>query len=230
MKWVGYCRVSSKKQGKSGLGLAAQQKMITDYVTATGGELVETFVEVESGKIDERPELQRAIRTAELVGGRVLVGKLDRLSRDLHFITHLQKTKVDFVVCDLPNCDSFTIHIYGALAQRERELISARTKAGLAAAKARGVKLGSDNLKYADMDAARAKGVESVKAMADDFASKVKPMVTALRAQGATLREIAIHLDRAGVKTARGGRWTATAVKNVLARQVNGSGAQQGSV
>jgi len=217
-KWIGYSRVSSKKQGKSGLGLEAQQKMIADFVAANGGELVESFIEVESGKADDRPELAKAIRQAQLVGGRVLVGKLDRLSRDLNFITQLQKTKIDFTVCDMPNCDSFTIHIYGALAQREREMISARTKAGLAAAKARGVKLGTDNLQYADMDAARAKGVESVKVIADNFASKVKPMISALRAQGATLRAIADQLETAGVKTARGGKWTATAVKNVLQR------------
>ncbi|ACH40476.1 MAG: hypothetical protein ACD_55C00094G0004 [uncultured bacterium] len=217
-KWISYARVSSKKQGKSGLGLEAQQKMISDFIAANGGELVESFVEVESGKVDDRPELAKAIRKAQLVGGRVLVGKLDRLSRDLHFITQLQKTKIDFAVCDLPGCDSFTIHIYGALAQREREMISARTKAGLAAAKARGVKLGTDNLHHADMDAARAKGSESVKLMADDFASRVKPMISALRAQGATLREIAGQMEAAGVKTARGGKWTATAVKNVLAR------------
>lgn len=217
-KWIGYSRVSSKKQGKSGLGLEAQQKMISDFVAANGGELVESFVEVESGKIDDRPELAKAIQKAQLVGGRVLVGKLDRLSRDLNFITQLQKTRIDFTVCDMPNCDSFTIHIYGALAQREREMISARTKAGLAAAKARGVKLGTDNLQYADMDAARAKGVESVKVIADNFASKVKPMISALRAQGATLRAIAEQLESAGVKTARGGNWTATTVKNILER------------
>lgn len=218
MKWISYTRVSSKKQGKSGLGLEAQQKMISDFIAANGGELVESFVEVESGKVDDRPELAKAIRKAQLVGGRVLVGKLDRLSRDLHFITQLQKTKIDFAVCDLPGCDSFTIHIYGALAQREREMISARTKAGLAAAKARGVQLGTDNLHFADMAAARAKGAESVKLMADDFAARVKPTITALRAQGLTLRAIAAQLEGQGAKTARGGKWTATAVKNVLDR------------
>lgn len=217
-KWISYARVSSKKQGKSGLGLEAQQKMISDFIAANGGELVESFVEVESGKTDDRPQLAKAIRKAQLVGGRVLVGKLDRLSRDLHFITQLQKTKIDFAVCDLPGCDSFTIHIYGALAQREREMISARTKAGLAAAKARGVKLGTDNLHHADMVAARAKGAESVRMLADDFAAKVKPMISAMKSQGSTLREIAGQLEAAGVKTARGGKWTATAVKNVLER------------
>jgi len=216
-KWIGYIRVSTKKQGKSGLGLEAQQKMIADFVATNGGELVESYSEAESGKDDTRPELAKAIKHADLVGGRVLVGKLCRLSRDLHFITHLQKTKVDFAVCDLPGCDSFTVHLYGALAQKERERTSANTKAGLAAAKARGRKLGTNNLaSVADMDAARAKGAAASKQIAADYAAKVGPTISALYAQKMTLRAIAEQLEVSGVKTARGGDWTATAVKNVL--------------
>ncbi len=218
MKYVAYYRVSTQKQGKSGLGLEAQKKMVTDFVAINGGEIVAEYTEIESGKHDSRPELMNAMKHASLVGGRLLVGKLDRLSRDLHFITSLQKSRVDFVVSDLPGCDSFTINIYGSLAQREREMIASRTKAGLAAAKARGVKLGTNNLKPELVKDASAKGVQVRQQNADDFAARVKPTIEALIAQGNSLRGVAAELDKLGVKTARGGVWTPTAVKNVLAR------------
>lgn len=220
MKYVAYYRVSTQKQGKSGLGLDAQKKMVTDFVSIHGGEIIAEFTEVESGKRDDRPELMRAMKHAALVGGRLLVGKLDRLSRDLHFITRLQKSRVDFVVCDLPGCDSFTINIYGSLAQREREMIASRTKAGLAAAKAKGVKLGTNNLKPELVKEASAKGVRVRKGIADDFAARVKPTIEALIAGGMSLRGVAAELSILGVKTARGGNWTATAVKNAISRGV----------
>lgn len=223
MRYVAYYRVSTQKQGKSGLGLEAQRKMVADFIACNGGELSAEFTEVESGKVDDRPELLAAMRYADLVGGKLLVGKLDRLSRDLHFITSLQKSRVEFAVCDLPGCDSFTINIYGALAQREREMISARTKAGLEAAKARGVKLGTNNLKAELVHEASAKGVAVVKQNADAFAAKVLPTVQALYAQHQSLRKVAAELDRLGVQTARGKQWTATAVKNAIAR-INATG------
>ncbi len=218
MKYIAYYRVSTVKQGKSGLGLDAQRKMVTDFVAANGGEIVKEYTEIESGKCSDRPELAQAIRHASLVGGRLLVGKLDRLSRDLHFILSLQKCNIDFQVADLPGCDSFTIHIYGALAQRERELIASRTKAGLAAAKARGVKLGTNNLPTELIHEASARGVEIRRQNADNFAARVRPVIDAMLAQGASLRAVAGELEKLGVRTARGGRWTATAVKNVMER------------
>lgn len=219
MKYVAYYRVSTQKQGKSGLGLEAQRKMVSDFVTANGGEIVAEYTEVESGKRDDRPQLGEAMKHAALVGGRILVGKLDRLSRDLHFITSLQKSRVDFVVSDMPHCDSFTIHIYGALAERERQLISSRTKAGLAVAKSKGVKLGTNNLNPELAKEASAKGVATIKQNAADFAARVKPTVEAFLAQGKSLRGVAAELEKLGVKTARGGNtWTATGVKNVLGR------------
>lgn len=219
MKYVAYYRVSTQKQGKSGLGLEAQRKMVNDFVAINGGEIAAEYTEVESGKTSDRPELLKAMKHASLVGGRLLVGKLDRLSRDLNFITSLQKNRIDFVVSDLPGCDSFTINIYGALAQREREMISARTKAGLAVAKANGVKLGTNNLDMELVKEASAKGVQVRRQNADDFASRVKPTIGALIAQGKSLRAVARELEALGVKTARGGNvWTASAVKNVLAR------------
>jgi DNA invertase Pin-like site-specific DNA recombinase len=195
MKFIAYYRVSTQKQGKSGLGLEAQRKMVADFVSMNNAELVAEYTEVESGKKDDRPELVAAIRHADLVGGRLLVGKLDRLSRDLHFILSLQKSKVEFAVCDLPGCDSFTINIYGALAQREREMIASRTKAGLAAAKARGIKLGTNNLKPELVHEASAKGVATVKQNATDFASKVRPVIEAMQGQGKSLRAIAAELE-----------------------------------
>jgi DNA invertase Pin-like site-specific DNA recombinase len=218
VKYVAYYRVSTQKQGKSGLGLEAQRKMVTDFVALNGGEIVKEFTEIESGKCSERPELAEAMRHASLVGGRLLVGKLDRLSRDLHFILSLQKSNIDFQVCDLPGCDSFTIHIYGALAQRERELIASRTKAGLAAAKARGVKLGTNNLKPELIHEASARGVQVRRQNADTFAARVRPVIEAMLAQGRSLRAVAAELDVLGVQTARGGTWTATAVKNAIDR------------
>jgi len=218
MKYVAYYRVSTASQGRSGLGLEAQKKMVADFVAVNGGELVAEFTEIESGSKSERPELLAAIRHADLVGGKLLVGKLDRLSRDLHFILSLQKSRIDFVICDLPGCDNFTINIYGALAQRERELIAARTKAGLQAAKARGKKLGTNNLPPEMVKEASAKGAAVLKQTADDFAGRVKPVMEGLKAQGMSLRGIAAELEKLGVKTARGGAWTASAVRNVLNR------------
>jgi len=218
MRYVAYYRVSTQKQGKSGLGLEAQRKMVADFISGNSGDLVAEYTEIESGKADDRPELIAAMKKADLVGGRLLVGKLDRLSRDLHFITSLQKSKVDFVVCDLPGCDSFTINIYGALAQREREMISARTKAGLAAAKARGVKLGTNNLPPEMRHEASAKGVAVIRQQADNFADKIITVIEGLQSQGKSLRAIARELDSLGVQTARGGAWTPTAVKNVISR------------
>jgi DNA invertase Pin-like site-specific DNA recombinase len=218
MRYVAYYRVSTQKQGKSGLGLDAQRKMVADFIASNGGELVAEYTEVESGKVDARPELIAAMKKADLVGGKLLVGKLDRLSRDLHFITSLQKSRVDFVVCDLPGCDSFTINIYGALAQREREMISARTKAGLQAAKAKGKKLGTNNLKPELVKDASAKGVAVIREMADTFAAKVNTVIQDMLSQGKSLRAIARELDSLNVKTARGGQWTPTAVRNILQR------------
>ncbi|MBT0666278.1 recombinase family protein [Geobacter pelophilus] len=218
MKYIAYYRVSSQKQGKSGLGLEAQKKMVADFIAANNGELVGEYTEVESGKVDSRPELAKAMRQADLVKGQLLVAKLDRLSRSLHFLTSLQKNQVNFVIADMPHCDSFTVHIYGALAQKERERISSTTKAGLERARARGVKLGTNNLKPELVAEASAKGVQVLKAQAADFANKVMPTITALKDQGKGLREIARELDKIGVLTARGKQWTPTAVNNVLKR------------
>jgi DNA invertase Pin-like site-specific DNA recombinase len=221
MKYVGYCRVSTVKQQQAGNGLAAQEKAIKDFVTANTGELVALYVEAESGKNDDRPELAKAIRHADLVGARVLVGKLDRLSRSLHFLLTLQKCNVDFVVADMPHCDRFTVSIYGALAEREREMIVGRTVAGMQAAKAKGSVFGTpENLNVEAAAKGREMGRLKQSEKAAVFAAKVLPDILKLQAEGLSLNAIASKLNEKGILTARGekGKWSAQAVKNVLAR------------
>ena len=219
MKWIGYVRVSTKEQGRSGLGLEAQLKMISDYVAAdNGGELAAIYEEVETGKKDDRPELMKALKHANLIGGRLLVGKLDRLSRSLHMITSLQKSNVNFAVCDMPGCDSFSIHIYGALAQREVELISSRTKSALAARKAKGLPMGTNNLPEGGAKAASVKGIATIQQNANESALKVRATIDGLVTAGMSLRKIAAQLNEMGVTTPRHSVWTAQSVKNALAR------------
>ena len=220
-KYISYLRVSTDRQGKSGLGLEAQRKQVSDFIASNGGSLDGEYIEVESGKNNERAELGKAIRQSQLTGSKLVIAKLDRLSRSLHYITSLAESKIDFIVCDLPGCDQFTINLYGALAQREREMISQRTKSALQAAKARGLVLGNPkNLNDVAAAKGRIIGVEVRKGKADDFAGKVTPMITEYQEQGLSLNQIAKTLNEKGVLTARGkaGGWTPTAVKNALAR------------
>jgi DNA invertase Pin-like site-specific DNA recombinase len=219
--YISYLRVSTDRQGKSGLGLAAQKKQVSDFIANSNGILCGEFVEVESGKNNDRPELAKAIRQSQLTGNKLVIAKLDRLSRSLNYITSLAESKIDFVVCDLPGCDQFTINLYGALAQRERELISVRTKSALEAAKARGKVLGNPkNLDAVSAAKGRAMGVTVIQNKADEFASKVAPMILNYITEGVSFNQIARELNKAGILTARGkvGAWTPTAVRNVLMR------------
>jgi DNA invertase Pin-like site-specific DNA recombinase len=220
-KYISYLRVSTDRQGKSGLGLEAQRKQVSDFISCCGGSLDGEYIEVESGKNNDRAELRKAIRQSQLTGNKLVIAKLDRLSRSLHYITSLAESKIDFIVCDLPGCDQFTINLYGALAQREREMISQRTKAALQAAKARGKALGNPkNLNDVAAAKGRIAGVKVRKGKADDFAGKVIPIIAEYQEQGLSLNQIARKLNESGVLTARGkvGGWTPTAVKNALAR------------
>ena len=221
MKYIGYARVSTVKQGRSGLGLESQEGAIGSYVASVGGELEQLYVEVESGKKDDRPELREAIQHAQLIGARLVIHKLDRLSRDLGFITTLQKNSVDFVVVDLPGADRFTVQLFGALAEKERSMISDRTKQALAAAKARGIVLGNAKGEgfTAEIQQAGAVAASAArKEKADTLAARVKPMIERLQAEGKSLRGIAEALNGKGIKTPRGKEWTAQAVKNALGR------------
>lgn len=219
--YIAYYRVSTDKQGKSGLGLDAQKKQVHDFIANSNGRLTGEFIEVESGKNNDRPELARAIRQSQLTGCKLVIAKLDRLSRSLNYITSLAESRIDFVVCDLPGCDQFTINLYGALAQRERELISSRTKSALQAAKCRGKVLGSpQNLNEVAAAKGRVLGVEAIQSRADEFASKVAPIIQNYMAEGMSLNQIAKKLNEDNILTARGkaGSWTPTAVKNILKR------------
>jgi DNA invertase Pin-like site-specific DNA recombinase len=217
---VSYLRVSTAQQGRSGLGLEAQRAAITAFAAAHSKTVVDEFLEIETGKgedaIDRRPQLKAALEQARRIGCCVMVAKLDRLSRDVAFIAGLMAQRVPFIVTELgADADPFMLHIYAALAEKERRLISQRTKDALKAAKARGVKLGGHRggAVPSAVDAAAARI-----AKADAFAGQVAPIVRQLQAEGKGLRSIATELAQRGIRTARGGAWTATTVTNLLAR------------
>jgi DNA invertase Pin-like site-specific DNA recombinase len=216
---VSYIRVSTAQQGRSGLGMEAQRSAIARFAEAEGYELVREFVEVETGKgsdaLDRRPQLTAALAVARKQHCSVVVAKLDRLSRDVHFISGLMAHRVAFLVAELgPDVDPFVLHLYAALAEKERALISERTKRALAAAKDRGVTLGGPKLPEA-----REIAQASIKANADRHAANVLPLIREAQRHGATtLRDIAAALNARGVSTARGGQWHATSVKNMLER------------
>jgi len=218
-KLVGYVRVSTAQQGRSGLGMEAQKEALDRFAASEGFELGRIFVEVETGKgadaLDRRPQLAAALEAARRQRCSVAVAKLDRLSRDVHFISGLMAHKVPFVVAELgADVDPFILHLFAALAEKERAMIATRTKAALAAAKARGVKLGGPRLAQA-----RKKAVASIKAIADQQAGNVLPIIREIQQSGMkSLRQIADALNARGIATQRGGRWYATSVANVMAR------------
>jgi DNA invertase Pin-like site-specific DNA recombinase len=216
---VTYVRVSTSQQGRSGLGIEAQRHTLAHFAHAEGFEVAQEFVEVETGKgpdaIERRPQLKAALAAAKKLKCPVAVAKLDRLSRDVHFISGLMAHRVPFVVAELgADVDPFVLHLFAALAEKERSLISTRTRQALAAAKARGVVLGSPKLHLARDNASVA-----VKAEADRHAANVLPIIKeAQRAGARTLRAVAEALNARGVPTARGGEWHPMSVKNLLDR------------
>lgn len=219
-KFVGYIRVSTAKQGQSGLGLEAQQKAITDFLNSSDSKLIAEYAEVESGKNDERAELQKALSLCKATSARLVIAKLDRLSRDSAFIGAIMKSDVEFVICDMPTANKFTIHILAAVAEHEREMISIRTKAALLAAKARGQVLGNPgNLNIASAAKGRIAGVKARQKKADNFAKDVLPLINEFKGQ--SLWKIAGELNDRKILTATGrtGTWTATGVKNLMARE-----------
>ncbi len=216
---VAYCRVSTQQQGRSGLGLEAQQAAIQAFAQAHGITLVADLVEVETGKgsdaLERRPVLSQALAQAKKAKCPVIVAKLDRLSRDVAFISGLMAQRVPFVVAEMPDADPFMLHIYAAVAQWERDRISERVKAALAAKKARGHVLGNRT----NIAEAGALGRASTQAQADALARNVLPIIEEIRRSGVTdLRGIADALNARGVKSARGGVWHSTSVRNVLRR------------
>ena len=214
-RFFSYLRVSTDKQGERGYGLDAQRKAIRDYLNGGPWELAGEFVEIESGKRSDRAELAAALAACKKHRAKLIIAKLDRLSRNVAFIATLMDGKVDFVCCDFPSANRLTLHILAAVAEHEREMISDRTKAGLASAKARGVRLGNrKNLREAQV-----KGAEGNKIAAAAFAARVLPLICDIRQSGVTsLRGIAKALMARGVPTARGGHWTPVQVSAVLRR------------
>lgn len=211
-KYVGYVRVSTAKQDSSGLGREAQQAAIANFLRE-GDQLLKTYVEVESGKNDDRPELAKALRHVEAARATLLVAKLDRLSRAVSFIARLMDSKVDFVACDQPSASPLTVHIYAAMAEHERKLISERTKAALRAAKDRGVKLGG----YRGVSVNPALGTAAKKRRAADFSARILPVIQELREEGfSSLSELARGLNERNIPTSRGGVWVPTQVARVL--------------
>ena len=220
---VTYLRVSTARQGKSGLGLEAQQKAVSDYLSTGQWNLLEEFVEVESGKNSKRPKLLEAIELCKASGAKLLVAKLDRLARDAHFLLSLKKAGIDFVCADMPEANRLTIGIMAMVAEEERKAISKRTKEALAAAKARGVQLGA----YRDgvyvggkgnADTARnASAARTVKFHAN--AVDKLPLLKRYDPDGSmSLRAIADIFNRYGVKTVSGrGQWSANAVRRLKA-------------
>jgi DNA invertase Pin-like site-specific DNA recombinase len=213
-RYVTYTRVSTQEQGRSGLGLEAQRRDIDIYLKSFSEvpwEVVGEFCDVQSGKNDDRPELAKAFDLAKRNGAFLLVSKLDRLSRDVEFIARTMK-RVNIKVATMPNADPFQMHLFAALAEKERKFIGERTKAALAAAKARGVKLGGYR------PGSLEKRVEALKQTADADARRVQGIVGPLRNAGRSLRQIAAELTKQGIRTPRGGAWTAKSVSNALER------------
>jgi DNA invertase Pin-like site-specific DNA recombinase len=216
---VAYYRVSTQKQGRSGLGLEAQMAAIDRFAEANGLKVIASFTEVETGKgsdaLSSRPKLAEALAMARKMKCKVVVAKLDRLSRDVHFISGLMAERVPFVVAELgPDVEPFMLHIYAAVAQKEAAMISQRTRAALGAARARGTRLGNPNMSAITKRAAEVKAEA-----ADAFAASIYPHIKGILARGiSSCRAIARELDTLNVKTATGAPWSDVAVSNIIKR------------
>ncbi len=213
--FIAYYRVSTDKQGKSGLGLEAQRQAVTDFINGNGNKILAEFTEVESGRKNNRPELVKALAACKKHKAKLVIAKLDRLARNVAFISNLMESGVDFVAVDMPDANRLTVHILAAVAEHERLIISQRTKAALKAAKARGVKLGSPNPRKGSRLA-----VAAHKANADRFADNIMPIIREIEATGITSHSgIAKVLNTRGIRTARGGDWHPATVRNIRTRK-----------
>ncbi len=213
-----YLRVSTRRQGTSGLGLEAQRTICRRFCDTHGYQITTEYQEVETGKgadaLDRRPELAKALADARKLKAPLLIAKLDRLSRDVAFVSGLMAQKVRFIACDLgPDVDSFALHIFSAFSERERTLISERTKAALAARKARGLNLGN----LGSLTLAQKSGRETQSRNAKLFAINVMPIICEIKRSGAsTLSEIATALNHRGILTSRGKTWYPATVHRML--------------
>lgn len=221
IKFISYLRVSTARQGASGLGLEAQRSNIANYLNGGQWTLLKEFLEVESGKNSDRPKLQEALQLCKATGATLLIAKLDRLSRDAHFLLGLQKAGVHFVAVDMPTANELTVGIMALVAQEERKATSKRTKEALAAAKARGVKLGNPNNLTSDAAArGRTAGVSVIKKRADAFAKGSIDRINRLKSEGYSYNGIARILNGEGILSATGkaNAWSACAIINIVER------------
>lgn len=218
-RFVAYYRVSTQKQGRSGLGLEAQQASVREYLQRVGGADLASFVEIESGRKNDRPKLQAAILRCKQSNAILLVAKLDRLSRNAAFLMNLKDSGVQFEALDIPGANSMTVGVLALVAQHEAEAISKRTRDALAARRARGLPMGNPRDMSAYQKRASLMGNSANRAKAQDRAKElIAPAIAEARAEGHTsLRQIASYLDAKTIPTPRGKSWTATAVKNTLA-------------
>lgn len=206
-RYVAYFRVSTEKQGKSGLGLAAQRTLIERFLSA-GGEVIAEFVEVQSGKNDERVELWKAIAHAKKQDAKILIAKLDRFSRKVSFIAGIMEQGIGLVVAEMPHATDFQLHIFAALAQEERRLISERTRNALAEAKKRGVELGKNGKALATKH----------RQEADERAEALRPIIMPMVEAGLSYSEMARRLNEQGIQTVNGRRFYAQQVKALVCR------------
>lgn len=219
MGTVAYYRVSTARQGQSGLGLEAQREAVRAYLAGNGGPPVADFVEIESGKRNDRPELAKALAACKLHKATLVVAKLDRLARNVAFVSALMESGVDFVACDFPQANRLTIHILAAVAEHERDMISTRTKAALRAAKARGTVLGGWRGGPRPGDAQRRAAAAAVARGAADRAEPLRETVSEIRAAGTTTAAgVARELNRRGIPASRGGTWQRGQAARLLAR------------
>lgn len=225
--YIAYLRVSTDKQGEKGHGISAQRQAIQNYLTMKDGDLIEEYVEVESGKKNDRPELRLAIQRCKMSRATLIIAKLDRLSRNMAFIANLMDAGIEFIACDNPYANKLTIHILAAIAEHEREMISRRTKEALQAAKAKGVALGgfrgttiSDNIRQEALTARRKKSRE--------YSGNVMPVIRKKMEEGCSLNATAAFLNHQRIVTVNGGRWTAKSVSRLLQHEnSNHMGIQQ---
>ena len=226
-RFAAYFRVSTARQGQSGLGLEAQREAVQRFVAARRGKIIAEFTEVETGKQDKRPQLQNALARCKRTGATLIIAKLDRLTRNARFLLSIIESNVPVAFCDLPHIPAgangkFMLTQFAAVAELEAGLISERTKAALAAARARGTKLGGRREGSADIAKYQAAGVEAASRMAREraarFAEEHRDEIEVMQAEGLSPTAMAAKLNAAGVPTRRGGKWTSTGVRRVIAR------------
>jgi len=218
--YVSYRRVSTDRQGKSGLGLEAQQKAVLDFLKSSQGILLAEFTEIETGRRKDRPQLQAALELCRRSRASLVIAKLDRLARNVAFVSALLESKVTFLAVDMPEADRTFLQMAAVFAEWEARKISERTKAALAAAKARGRQLGwSIPSRTSEQHIASQRGVEANRNRAQQFASNIMPIIQSIQNAGiSSCAEIAVALNARGIQTARGGGWHSATVRNVITR------------